>query len=365
MSCSDIAKVTGQHLLFMGVGTQGWGIGQFQDVAKFAKAHGVDAILVKTADGGNWWYGGMAGYRQRRDAVKAEGVGVIPYTYSYGNKYNYLDGEISILKAFLQEDGIVCVDMEAEWNSQVGWAQHLCSAIQGTPGIFLVSTWANPNDQSWTGVIQALNPAVSAYLPQQYTNYLASCWAQFGALGAKCVQPTLHMTNEFGANDPTAIAKAAYDQGHTALSVWYHEPAIANPGLFDAILAAFPKQALGGNNVLTQYTSKSADFHGYFTEIDAKHWKCNRNGNIVQFGILGFYQGLSIDGQSLPLPGLPTSPEIYTKINGKDVVVQFYERGILVYDPGHGLDSQPGTKDCYLAKYDDPVIAKLDPNRKP
>jgi N-acetyl-anhydromuramyl-L-alanine amidase AmpD len=113
------------------------------------------------------------------------------------------------------------------------------------------------------------------------------------------------------------------------------------------------------------YTSQSNSFSTYFTEKDKDHWVCKKNGNVVQFGIKGLYEQLTIDGDSLPIIGLPTSNEINTKVNGKNVVLQFYERGVAAYDDQHTLDSQPGLAAAYLAKYDDPVVAKLDPNKKP
>jgi hypothetical protein len=207
-------------------------------------------LLIKTADGGNWWYGGLSGYHNIRNAIHAEGIGCIPYTYSYGNKYNALDAEIDILIALLQSDGVACADMEAEWNGQTAWASHLASRIQGK-GMFLVSTWADPSAQNWIGVLQALNPCVSCYLPQQYNNYLATFWGEFGNAGAACLQPTVNLLQDFGPNDPVAIAKAAHSQGHTSLSVWYHETAVANPTLLDQIFAAFPKTLSGGNTMST------------------------------------------------------------------------------------------------------------------
>lgn len=79
-------------------------------------------------------------------------------------------------------------------------------------------------------------------MPQQYTNYLASCWQQFAQSGARCLQPTVDLSQEFGPNDPIAIAKVAYNQGHTALSVWHYGSAVENPDLLDAVFRAFPKR---------------------------------------------------------------------------------------------------------------------------
>jgi hypothetical protein len=131
--------------------------------------------------------------------------------------------------------------------------------------------------------------------------------------------------------------------------------------------AAFPWQELFDylkGVQMQQYTAQSTDFATYFEEVDANHWQCNRTKNVLQYAIKSFFQTLSIDGQTLPVIGLPTSNEKYTKVNGKTIVIQYFERGIAVYDPSHALDSQPGTQDTYLAKYDDPVIAGVDPARK-
>lgn len=114
MSCIDIAKITGQHLLFLGTSTASWSIAQFQQAAQFAKAHGIDALVLKIADGTYRWYGGLSGYQAIKAAIQTEGVGVIPYTYSYGNKYNALDSEIDILISYMQDSGVVVADMEVE-----------------------------------------------------------------------------------------------------------------------------------------------------------------------------------------------------------------------------------------------------------
>jgi len=121
---------------------------------------------------------------------------------------------------------------------------------------------------------------------------------------------------------------------------------------------------LKGDQQVQTYTSQSIDFATYFEEMDVNHWQCKRTGCITQYGIKSFFQSLSLDGQTLPIIGLPVSNEIYTKVNEKTIVVQFYERGIAVYDPGHIFDSQPGTQAVYLAKFDDPVVAAIDPSRK-
>lgn len=358
MSCQDVSKVTGPHLLFLGTSTASWTMTQFQDAARFASSHDIQSLLLKTADGGNWWYNGIAGYRQRRDTIKAEGVSVIPYIYSYGNKFGALDAEINILLALLAEpENVAIADLETEWNGQIAWASHLASRIQGQ-GTFLVSTWADPNLQNWQGVIQALNPCVSAYMPQQYNNYLASFWPQFASAGAACLQPTVNMTQEFGPNDPVSIASAAYNQGHTAISVWYYETATANPSLLDAIYAAFPK----GEQPMTIDLS-TPRVSNYF-EGSGDVWRCKQTGFLVGHGILSFYQKFGGDAVcGLTYLGLPISDEI--GVSGQSgLVYQRFERAVLAYDPQHIIDSPPGSGDVYCMHINsglgqDPRISQL------
>lgn len=358
MTCQDLVKITGQHLLFLGTGSASWSITQFKQAAQFSKAHGIDCLLLKTADGGNWWYNGIRGYRQIKNAIKAEGVGVIPYTYSYGNKYGALDAEINVLLALLAEpENVAIADMETEWNGQTAWASHLASRIRGK-GTFLVSTWADPDLQNWQGMIRALNPCVSAYMPQQYNNYLASCWSQFAAAGAACLQPTVNMTQDFGANDPVSIARAAHNQGHTAISVWYYETAVANPSLLDAIYAAFPK----GEQTMT--INLNTPRVSYYFEGSNDVWRCKQTGFLVGHGILSFYRKFGGDALcGLTYLGLPLSNE--TGVSGHPgIVYQRFERGVLAYDPHHTIDSPPGAGDVYCMHIDsglgqDPRITQL------
>lgn len=345
MSCRDIAKVTGQHLLFCGTSTQTWALSQFTEAAQFARAHGIDSLLLKVADGTYKWYGGLNGYRQIKAVIEAAGVGVIPYTYSYGNTYGALDTEIDILISYMQDSGVVCADMESEWNGQVGWASHLASRMSPLQGVFLVSTWADPSLQNWQGVIQVLAPCADAFMPQQYNNYLSTFWWQFAAAGASCLQPTLDMTQDFGSNDPVSIASDAYSQGHTAISIWYYETALANPGLLDQVLAAFPKTIQEDSNVSIDLTNGTVASH---FSGDDNIWKCKDNGFLVVYGILGFYRSFGGDKLcGLTYLGLPKSNEI--AVSGHPgVVEQEFERATVRYDPAHVTDFPPGAGDCYL-----------------
>jgi len=199
-------------------------------------------------------------------------------------------------------------------------------------------------------------------MPRQYNNYLATFWQEFAADGATWLQPTVDLTQEFGANDPVAIAGNAYHQGHTAISIWYYDTAVANPGLLDAVYAAFPK-ASGGQNVNT-YSPNSADFNNYFT-VDANgNWVCKSTNAVIIGGDRGTFSELSIDGNTLPVIGLPRTNELYQHdSDGYAWSVQFFERGIIVYDPQFKKDSQPGLGTSYIGKYEQFIA--LDPNYQP
>lgn len=354
MTCFDIAERIGQRSLFVGIESYGQGAAWFAGVAQFARSYGVDTLLVKVADGTRWWYGGLDGYRARRDAIKAQGVGVVPYTYSYGNKFGALDAEIDILIELMKEDGVVCMDAEEEWNGHTDWASHLCARLQGVPGTFLVSTWGNPAQQNWAGIVRALNPVVAAWMPQQYTNYLASCWAQYGDLGAQCLMPTVDLSDGFGPNDPAAIATAACNQGHAALSVWYHATAMNNPGLLDQVLAAFPRTSSQEGDRPMNITDPFAAAHFRDLGGEPRRWRCIDKGHEFDIigGILGYWR------KTQGAFRLPCSNEIYDIVPG--VVIQFFEGGPIVWDPGGILDN-PGLGPAYAPHLDtdSPILRQL------
>lgn len=108
---------------------------------------------------------------------------------------------------------------------------------------------------------------------------------------------------------------------------------------------------------------------GYFTENDAHHWTCKATGKVLQYAILDAYKSYgNADLCGLSFLGLPRSNEIqiehlgpkYQHLAGKGIVVQVFERGDLVYDTGHLLDSAPGISGAvYPAHIYDGVGADL------
>ncbi len=199
----------GTSPLFLGVETAIWSLAQFQTAARTAKTLGITALLVKIADGGNVWYANSGGWQKVLDTVKAEGIHALPYTYCYGNKFGAIQSEINILIAAMHYSGVVVADMEAEYNGQVSWAQTVCTALKPVSGVFGVTTWADPQLQNWHGVLSALAPCVNFWLPQVYSNYLASVYhAQFDPYGLP-YYPVLNLGTDAGPNDILAIARQA------------------------------------------------------------------------------------------------------------------------------------------------------------
>lgn len=115
-------------------------------------------------------------------------------------------------------------------------------------------------------------------------------------------------------------------------------------------------QWIYGGGSMQQYNEKSADFGQWFTATDMSHWTAKGTGKVVQFGIKSFYASLSIDGNTLPIVGLPLTNEINLTVNGKRVVLQVFERAAILYDPDHLKDRQPGTGNCALCHLNDPDL---------
>ncbi len=83
-------------------------------------------------------------------------------------------------------------------------------------------------------------------------------------------------------------------------------------------------------------------------------WQRKGTAYTLSGGILAWYKSVPFPGLcGLSLCGLPCSIEVVpldkagAAITG--VAIQQFERGIVVYDPHHKLDSPPGAKgDCYF-----------------
>jgi len=101
---------------------------------------------------------------------------------------------------------------------------------------------------------------------------------------------------------------------------------------------------------------------GFFTSNAPGWWQC-KNGKQIHGEILAFYQRIGGEGLcGLTDLGLPVSNEIALDENGN--TKQYFERGVIFYDPGHVHDTPPGAGRVYKAHLysgqgQDPVIATL------
>jgi hypothetical protein len=339
MVCLDIAAKTGQRLLFCGANAASWSIAQFEQVADFACAHGVDSLLVKVGESG-WWYGGPQGVANLANAIIARGVGFIPYIYSNGGAS--LATDISMLRILMQAfPSGVCVDMESQWNGQVAWAEQMCTALQSLPGVLMVTTWGDPDQQDWSGVLRALNPCVDVYIPQAYDNYLAgTTWVEFAADGASCIFPAVNMTNEDGPNNPVVIASTAHQRGDAGIVVWYADTAMQNPGLFDQVMNAFPRTIPTGDLTMLQLSSPMGQF---FTQAPGNAWKCASKNTLLGNAMLDYWR--KHEGEH----GLPLTNE-FGLSQYPGVTFQVCERAIQTYDPDKKLPGEvpPGAGQVYL-----------------
>lgn len=95
---------------------------------------------------------------------------------------------------------------------------------------------------------------------------------------------------------------------------------------------------------------------GYFSAHGAG-WLCSSNGVPIGGAMLTFYQSYGNAALcGLTFLGLPLSGEkplgdypAYSQMAGSGIVLQFFERGVLCYDPQHRYDSPPGAGSVYLA----------------
>lgn len=121
---------------------------------------------------------------------------------------------------------------------------------------------------------------------------------------------------------------------------------------------------IGGQSV-NQYGPNSADFATWFT-VDANgNWVGKSYNNpVIAGGNKTLYSKISIDGNTLPIIGLPRTNELYqTDSDGYQWSVQFFERGVIVYDPQLKKDSEPGLGTSYIGK--SLQFLNLDPSYQP
>jgi hypothetical protein len=326
---TQAANWIGRVGLFLGVETDVWNINQFIIAAKNARAWGIDTLYVKVADGANIWYGGLANFKPIHDAILAQGVGCVPYAYCYGNTYGALNAEIAILKELMASYGGVIADMEIQMNNQVSWAAQYDAALRPEAGLFFLSTWADPVQQSWVGVLNTIAPCVNAVMPQQYTDWLTDQYSQLGNL----IQfPTVYIGSDMAGNNPYRNAKNIYDRGVKAISMWEYGFALANPTLVKQIVAFFkPAQA----SSLPTPTAPQENVH--MDQAMKDTWDASQvPANKLNYGsgIAGVWKSEYKAGRQY---GPPLTPE-YPSVNwqGAAIVVQEFPGARIEWANGKG-----------------------------
>lgn len=242
--CEEAAAKHGRIVLFIGNECEGWQPADFANAARFARSIGCDTIAPKRANGNQKWYGTPQRLKDERAAVLATGTGYLPMMYCYGPAFG--DEQIRIEAATLREimannDGMVCADMETEWNGKIAEAQLFAELMANHGGILTCSTWADPREQNWLGVIQALAPVVSVWGPQQYTNWLEAQAGQLAGMG--CIQPEFDLSPSFGPDNILQLVADAKARGELSIWLWEYQYAQANPTLVHQISSLFGSAA--------------------------------------------------------------------------------------------------------------------------
>ena len=246
--CAQDGQLMGPCSLFLGVETATWSTAQFVQAAQFARQHGISTLIIKcsevTSKNGDIWYGGMAGVDSIVQAVLAQGVRVLTYQFVWGNRFGGLATEISVAQQFLSKYGKHCLDMEGStWTGTNGqaWANQMNATLVHAPGKLFVSCPADPLRNNQFGFLRALSPSINVWMPMAYSNELDGIWQndykQINSIA--CLQPTLDLSQEFGPNDPVAVANHFRSAGCHSMSIWEYQFAVSNPALLDQVVTAF------------------------------------------------------------------------------------------------------------------------------
>lgn len=249
MSCQDDANTVGPVSLFLGVETANWTQQQFKDAASFAAQHKIQTLFVKVAEvgsaAGDIWYGGIDTFDKNvYQPLKAAGVNVLTYQYSYGPQSANFSRDIDIAVQFLQKYQVHMLDLEGQtWEGSTGadTATKLAQALLPIPGKLWLSYPADFASNNQSGFIQAISPAVNVWCPMCYSDALMNVYKkQISVVNPQaCLQPTLDLSQEFGANDVLRNAQQLKTDGCLAISLWEYQFAVTNASLVDQIVGVF------------------------------------------------------------------------------------------------------------------------------
>lgn len=165
----------GKRSLFVGIESQHWTREQIISAAQRAKALGYDTLVLKVADGGIRWYNNVQELSVLHTEVNDIGAGLAFYQYCYGPLFgaNQIKAEAEIANEIGSVSDYPILDMEIEWNNEISSAEFFMSELKGAHK-FVISTWADPVQQQWMGVVDALwnSGKVAEFWPQEYSKFL-------------------------------------------------------------------------------------------------------------------------------------------------------------------------------------------------
>lgn len=209
--------------------------------ARFARSIGADTISPKVGEGNDMWFA-YADIGRFRAAALAEGCGYLPFWYSLADHDIEEEArQLGALQAANDNAGI-SIDMEDTWNGQDAKARAYAAALAPAhaAGPIYISTWADPAEQNWDGVIAALSPVVDCFCPQEYSNWLAFAASTEWHVSPERLQPQIDLSQgEFGAENAVGIAQAARRAGHQTIWLWEDAAAAKAPALARQIVNAF------------------------------------------------------------------------------------------------------------------------------
>lgn len=236
MSLSEVVKEIGRKVCFTGNEYVHANAAVLVQAAKRARQLGFDSLCVKKADGGIRYYANVAELAAIKKAVNEQAqAGIFYYAYCYGPRFgeSQIHAEAAIQKELAEAEGhgIACADMEVEYNNHAAAAAEFGSLVN-LPG-WLVTTWADPIQQQWSNVLQALKPHTAAFVPQEYTAWLEGQENQLAA-----IEPNVLPAVSIWGN-PQQGASLARAHHHPALFVWEYAGCNSNPSLTQATLRAF------------------------------------------------------------------------------------------------------------------------------
>lgn len=266
MTCQDDANFIGGVSLFCGIETAKWNDQQFIDVAQFAHSHGISTLFIKVSEvgsgAGDIWYGGLSGIDHIKSLIEAQSVKFIPYTFPVTpgvDLVSNIQKVIDIATQLLQRYGVICLDVEGSpWEGQAGAtaAQAVAKALVSVPGKLWLSMPADFASNNMSATFQTLSLCTNVWMPMCYDDFLTSVYLQQikQVNSGACIQPTLDLSQEFGANNVSGNAQKVKSDGCLAVSLWYEQFAQQNTSLVSQIVQLFgdnttPQPPTGGKTL--------------------------------------------------------------------------------------------------------------------